>query len=66
MLQDFSESTKHLADASVIIVGIGALTDALPKIAALLTILWLAIRIWESDTVRGWTRRPLIGRNGDE
>lgn len=26
-------------------------------LAALLTAIWMAIRIWESNTVRGWTGR---------
>jgi hypothetical protein len=31
--------------------------DILPSIAALFTIIWTGLRIWETDTVRGWTRR---------
>jgi hypothetical protein len=46
-------------------VVLATLTKALPAIAALFTIIWLAIRIWESDTVRGWTKRPLTGRRDD-
>lgn len=30
------------------------LMDYLPKIAAVVAILWYVIQIWESDTVRGW------------
>lgn len=29
----------------------------LPVIATLLTIVWMAIRIYESNTVRGWMKR---------
>jgi hypothetical protein len=33
---------------------LGTLFQMLPNIAALLTIIWTAIRIAETDTVRGW------------
>ena len=29
----------------------------LPNIAALLSVIWLLIRIWEMDTVKEWTGR---------
>jgi hypothetical protein len=65
-LDSLSEPMKHAADASMIAIGVGALAQVLPSIAALLTVIWLAIRIWESDTVRGITRRPLTGKRADE
>jgi hypothetical protein len=65
-IEDMSEPAKHLADALSIGVAIGALAKLLPSIAALLTILWLGIRIWESDTIRALTRRPLTGKRPDE
>jgi hypothetical protein len=65
ILGNLSDGTKHAVDTSLILVGVGALANALPSIAALLTVLWLLIRIWESDTVRGWTRRPLTGKRDD-
>lgn len=36
---------------------IGAIVDILPSIAALFTIVWTGLRIWETDTVRGLTGR---------
>lgn len=60
-----SETTKHVADGGAALIAIGTLAQVLPSIAALLTILWLAIRIWESDTVRGLTNRKLRGRYED-
>lgn len=60
-----SETTKHVADGGAALIAIGTLAQVLPSIAALLTILWLAIRIWESDTVRGLTNRRLKGRYED-
>ena len=52
-----SETTKHAVDAVSLITVVGALVDILPSIAALFTIIWTGIRIWETDTVRGWTGR---------
>jgi hypothetical protein len=66
MLNHLSDGAKHVTDASLILVGIGALANALPKVAALLTVIWLLIRIWESDTVRGLTGRPVLGKRHDD
>ena len=51
------EVTKHALDAVSFITVVGTLVDILPSIAALFTIIWTAFRIWETDTVRGWTGR---------
>lgn len=61
ILEHVSEPTKHIADGGAALIAIGTLAQVLPSIAALLTIIWLAIRIWESDTVRSVTRRTLKG-----
>jgi hypothetical protein len=66
VLAHVSDQTKHLADAGAAVIAIGTLAQVLPSIAALLTIVWLAIRIWESDTVRGVTGRPILGRRADD
>ena len=57
MDHEHSEALKHLLDAVSFITVIGALVDVLPAIAALFTIVWTGIRIWESDTVQGWLGR---------
>lgn len=64
-IENLSEGTKHLADAGAIFVAIGALAKVLPSLAALLTVVWLAIRIWESDTVRALTRRAVTGKRDE-
>ena len=53
-VEHVSEGTKHVLDGLSIITVIGALADVLPAIAATFTIIWTAIRIWETDTVQGW------------
>jgi hypothetical protein len=57
MKHEISESTKHVVDALSIATVLGTLVEFLPSIAAIFTIVWTAIRIWETDTVKGWFRR---------
>lgn len=57
MADEHTELVKHTLDAVSLVTVIGALVDALPAVAALFTIVWTGIRIWESDTVQGWVRR---------
>ena len=47
-----SEGTKHVLDGLSVITVLGALVDILPAIAALFTIVWTGIRIYETDTVQ--------------
>jgi len=51
------EVAKQLLDVLSVATVIGAIVDILPSIAALFTIVWTGLRIWETDTVRGWTGR---------
>lgn len=46
------EGLKHLLDALSIGTMLGTLFQMLPNIAALITIVWTAIRILETDTVQ--------------
>lgn len=48
------QHTKYLVDLTAAVAVIGTLVDWLPDIAALFTIIWYMIRIWESDTVKAW------------
>ena len=52
-----NEGLKHLVDGLSVITVLGTLIDMLPSIAALFTIVWTAIRIYETDTVRRLTGR---------
>lgn len=54
------EQVKQLGDAVSIITVVGTLAELLPAMAAILTIIWTAIRIWETDTVqRIFGRKPI-------
>ena len=46
-----------LMDSISILAGIGVLAQLLPTLFSLVSIIWFSIRIWESDTVRGLTKR---------
>jgi hypothetical protein len=48
---------KHAIDSASIVTVLGTLAGWLPSIAALLTIVWTALRIYESKTVQGLVQR---------
>ena len=47
-----SESGKHIGDALSIATVVGTLAQVLPSLAAIFTIIWTGIRIFETDTVQ--------------
>lgn len=58
---DQSEAVKSIGDAVSIATVAGTLMDILPAIAALFTIVWTIIRIYETKTVQ-----TLLKRNVDD
>jgi len=54
VIDHVSEPAKHVVDALSILTVLGTLMDYLPAVAALLSIVWSLIRIYESKTVQGW------------
>lgn len=52
-----AEVGKTVLDGLSVITVVGTLVDMLPSVAALFTIVWTGIRIWETDTFQ-----RLIGR----
>ena len=53
-----TESTKTLVDGLSVVTVVGTLGELLPPMAALFTIIWTVIRIYETKTVQ-----RLLGRN---
>ena len=51
------ETVKSAVDALSVVTVVGTLTELLPAIAALFTICWTALRIWETETVKSITGR---------
>jgi hypothetical protein len=58
-MSDSHETTKQVVDALSIMTVVGTLVEMLPSVAAIFTIVWTAIRIWETETVQN-----LFGRKG--
>ena len=48
-----NEEAKTALDAVAVSGTVATMAGWLPPIASALTIVWLSIRIWESDTVQG-------------
>ena len=58
-MSEHHETAKHVVDALSILTVVGTLVEMLPSIAAIFTIVWTGIRIWETETVQN-----LFGRKG--
>ena len=48
------EGAKYVIDGLSLVTVLGTLVDILPAVAAVFTIVWTAIRIYETDTVQRW------------
>lgn len=59
-MTEHQETAKHVTDALSVVTVVGTLMDILPAVAALFTVIWTAIRIYETETVQ-----RLIGRRKD-
>ena len=55
--EHIDEPTKHLIDGVSVATVMGTLMSWLPAVAALFTIIWTAIRIYETKTVQGWLKK---------
>lgn len=60
-MSEHNETVKHVVDALSIITVVGTLVEMLPSIAAVFTIVWTGIRIWETETVQN-----IFGRKGNK
>lgn len=58
---NMDEASKHIMDVFSIVTVLGTLADMLPSIAALFTIIWTGIRIYETKTVQ-----KMIGKKDAE
>jgi uncharacterized protein HemY len=57
MSQHSPETIKHVTDGLSILTVVGTLADILPALAALFSLVWSLIRIWETQTVQNWINR---------
>ena len=60
-MQHTAETTKQAIDAISVFTVVGTLSDLLPPMAALVTIIWTGIRIYETKTVQGF-----LGKHQDK
>jgi hypothetical protein len=56
-MTEHHDTVKHAVDALSVVTVLGTLMEFLPSIAALFTIIWTAIRIYETNTVQGWLNK---------
>lgn len=63
--KDMPPLERHLIDIASVGTVVGTMTNYIPSLAALFTLIWTAIRIWETDTVRGLTGRDRKDDNGE-
>ena len=55
-----TEGTKQVVDAVSVLTVVGTIGEVLPPLAALFTLVWTGIRIYETETVQ-----RLLGRKSD-
>ena len=56
-MTEHHETIKQAADAASIVTVVGTLMNALPAIAALASLIWSVIRIYETQTIQNWVNR---------
>lgn len=61
-----SDSTKHTLDLASGMTVVATLLSWLPHIAAIVSIVWGLIRIYETDTVQGIVRHYRAGKKAGE
>ena len=51
------ETAKTVIDAASVVTMLGTIGSLLPPVAALFTIVWTGIRIWETDTAQAFVKK---------
>lgn len=65
-MDDHHSVIKDFIDAFSVATVVGTLANVLPSAAALFSIVWTLLRIYESRTVQGWLRKWRIERKGQD
>ena len=58
------DQLKHMIDIGSLGIMVTALVDLIPHLTALASLIWVVLRIYESDTVQKWKRRKQPERRG--
>jgi hypothetical protein len=64
-MSESHETAKNVVDALSIMTVVGTLVEMLPSVAAIFTIVWTAIRIWETETVQNLFGRTKLPKDGE-
>lgn len=56
VLSHMSEHKKAVIDGLSLVTVLGTMASWLPSVAALVSIIWGVIRIYETTTVQGWVK----------
>ncbi len=64
-MTDQHETAKNVVDVLSIMTVVGTLVEMLPSVAAIFTIVWTAIRIWETETVQNLLGRTKLTKDGE-
>ena len=64
-MSETHETAKNVVDALSIMTVVGTLVEMLPSVAAIFTIVWTAIRIWETETVQTLLGRTKLTKDGE-
>ena len=60
-----NESFKHAIDSISIAGTVGTIMGYLPDVTALLTFVWVAIRLYETRTIQGWLGRKPVATSDE-
>jgi FtsH-binding integral membrane protein len=59
------EGAKAVGDAVSVVTVVGTLAEVLPAVAALFTIIWTGLRIWETDTIQSLLGKKKENQNAN-
>jgi len=62
-MNDHNDALKHSLDIAFAMVVGGAWLKVLPTVSTVLVIVWYLLRIWESETVKNMTGRPITNKD---
>ena len=65
-----NHDVKTMTDGAAVVMGLGGflgwMTPVVTLIGGVLTIVWMVIRIWETDTVQRWAYQDAVNRKKDD
>lgn len=64
-MTEHHDTAKQITDALSVATVVGTLMEVLPAIAAIFTIVWTAIRIYETETVQRWFGKGKNNASGE-